>query len=102
MSDNYDVGAAELKELAGKLNDLLRIRTLPIGMKQFETLEEMQQVPGLRMPAEGRKHTTCQLVTQSRMAGFTLGVTAVNVRVSHCGGVWALICPTKERCPANI
>ena len=37
MSDNYDVGAAELKELAGKLNDLLRIRTLPIGMKQFET-----------------------------------------------------------------
>ena len=24
MSDNYDVGAAELKELAGKLNDLLK------------------------------------------------------------------------------
>ena len=53
MSDNYDVGAAELRELAGKLNDLLRIRTLPIGMKQFETLEEMQQISGLRMPAEG-------------------------------------------------
>ena len=56
MSDIYDVGAAELKELAGKLNDLLRIRTLPIGMKQFETLEEMQQVSGLRMPAEAQIH----------------------------------------------
>ena len=94
MSDNYDVGAAELRELAGKLNDLLRIRTLPIGMKQFETLEEMQQVSGLRMPAEGRKHTTCQLVTQSRMAGFTLGVTAVNVRgQSNCGGVMGIDMP---------
>ena len=57
MSDNYDVGAAELRELAGKLNDLLRIRTLPIGMKQFETLEEMQQISGLRMPAEGGANT---------------------------------------------
>ncbi len=93
-SDNYEVGAAELKELAGKLNDLLRIRTLPIGMKQFETLEEMQQVSGLRMPAEGRKHTTCQLVTQSRMAGFTIGVIAVNVRgQSNCGGVMGIDMP---------
>ena len=54
----------------------------------------MQQVSGLRMPAEGRKHTTCQLVTQSRMAGFTLGVTAVNVRgQSNCGGVMGIDMP---------
>ena len=43
MSGEYDVGAAELRDLAGKLNDLLKIRTLPIGMKQFESLEEMQE-----------------------------------------------------------
>ena len=93
-SDNDEVGSAELKELAGKVNDLLRIRTLPIGLKQFETLEEMQQVSGLRMPAEGRKYTTCQLVTQSRMAGFTIGVTAVNVRgQSNCGGVMGIDMP---------
>ena len=69
-----------MRELAGKLNDLLKIRTLPIGMKQFESLEEMQEIKGLRMQAEGRKHTARQLFAQSRITGFTLGVTAVNVR----------------------
>lgn len=33
MGGEYDVGAAELRELAGKLSDLLQIRTLPISMK---------------------------------------------------------------------
>ncbi len=94
MGGEYDVGAAELRELAGKLSDLLQIRTLPIGMKQFENLEEMQEIKGLRMQAEGRKHTACQLVTQSWIAGFTLGVTAVNVRgQSNCGGVMGIDMP---------
>ena len=69
-----------MRVLAGKLNDLLKIRTLPIGMKQFESLEEMQEIKGLRMQAEGRKHTARQLFAQSRITGFTLGVTAANVR----------------------
>ena len=49
MGGEYDVGAAELRELAGKLNDLLKIRTLPIGMKQFESLEALSK-NGLRYP----------------------------------------------------
>jgi uncharacterized protein (DUF169 family) len=81
-------GAAELKDLAAKLQDLLKIRTMPIGMKQFETIEEMERTPGLRRPKAGRFHTMCQLVTQARMAGFTLGITSENVRPhSNCGGV---------------
>ena len=49
MGGEYDVGAAELRELAGKLNDLLKIRTLPIGMKQFESLEALSK-NGRRYP----------------------------------------------------
>lgn len=91
MTDSRTVGAAELKELAGKLVEYLKVRTLPIGMKQYESLEEMEKVPGLRRPKPGRFHTTCQLVTQSRMAGFTLGITAENVRPhSNCGGVMGI------------
>jgi uncharacterized protein (DUF169 family) len=99
MSDqsNYKVGARDLQELAAKLNDLLRIRTLPIGMKQFESLEEMNAIPGLRRPKPGRFHTTCQLVTQARMAGFTLGITAENVRPqSNCGGIVGLDQPSAD------
>src|SRR5690606_6451062 len=86
--------AQELKELAAKLQDLLRIRTLPIGMKQFETIEDMERIQGLRRPKPGRFHTTCLLVTQARMAGFTLGITTENVRPnSNCGGVMGIDMP---------
>ncbi len=88
--------AAEPKALAGKLLELLKIRTLPIGMKQYRGREEMETVPGLRWPVEGRRHTTCQLVGQSRMAGFTLGVMAENVRPhSSCGGVMGIDQPSE-------
>ena len=54
----------------------------------------MSQIKGLRRPKEGRFHTMCQLVTQSRMAGFTLGITAENVRPnSNCGGVHGIDLP---------
>ena len=90
------IDAQALKELAGKLTELLKIRTLPIGMKQFESREEMENVPGLRWPKEGVRHTTCQIVTQSRMAGFTLGVAAENVRSGgNCGGVMGLEQPSE-------
>ena len=68
-----------IAELAEQLNQLLRLRTYPIGMKLFETVEEMEAVPGLRRPAKGKTFSTCQLVTQSRMAGFTLGISHGNV-----------------------
>ena len=64
-----------IAELAEQLNQLLRLRTFPIGMKLFEDLDAMANVPGLRRPPKGRTFSTCQLVTQARMAGFTLGIT---------------------------
>jgi len=100
MSDTnseYKTGAEDLKALVLKLQDLLKIKTLPIGMKQFESREEMEAVKGVRWPKEGRRHTTCQLVTQSRMAGFTMGITADHVRADgNCGGVMGLNVPSEE------
>ena len=55
-------------DLGRQLTELLRLRTLPIGMKLFDSEEEMAKVPGLRRPAAGRKFSTCQLVTQARIA----------------------------------
>jgi len=91
MTKDYAVGAAELRDLAVKLHELIKIRSLPIGMKQFESVEEFDKIQGLRRPKPGRFHTTCQLVTQSRMAGFTLGITNENVRPnSNCGGIMGI------------
>jgi len=85
------VSASELKDLAARLEQLLRLRTLPIGMKLFETREAFEAVPGLRRPKAGKEFTSCQLVTQARIAGFTIGWAHENVRPnSNCGGIVGL------------
>ena len=82
------ITGAALKGLAEELVELLKLRTLPIGMKLFEDRAAMERVPGLRWPRAGRRHSTCQLVTQARIAGFTLGITHDHVPAhSNCGGV---------------
>ncbi len=88
--------AKAIAALAEQLAALLRLRTFPIGMKLFEDLDAMAQVPGLRRPTPGKKFTTCQLVTQARIAGFTLGITTENVpELSNCGGVIGLNAPSE-------
>ena len=86
--------AATCAALGVQLVELLRLRTLPIGMKLFEDVDEMARLPGLRRPTKGKKFTTCQLVTQARMAGFTLGITTENVPAfSSCSSVIGLDAP---------
>ena len=86
--------AKTVAELAEQLDRLLKLRTLPIGMKLFEDKAAMEAVPGLRRPAKGKTFSTCQLVTQSRMAGFTLGITTENVPAfSSCSSVIGLDSP---------
>lgn len=96
MAENV-VDAAELKRVSERLTELLRLRTLPIGMKLFESEAEMEKVEGLRTPREGRRFTTCQLVTQVRVAGLTLGIRHENLLpYSNCGGIVGLNKPSDE------
>ena len=86
--------AKSLADLAEQLSNLLRLRTLPIGMKGFADLEAMANVAGLRRPPRGKTFSTCQLVTQARMAGFTLGITTENIpSFSSCSSVIGLDAP---------
>lgn len=97
MDDSYDISAEALKGHAEALKERLAIRTLAIGLKLFEDVDEMMAVPGIRTPTAGYRFTACQLVTQSRMAGFTLGIVHDNVRAnSNCGGVLGLNVPDEN------
>ena len=99
MSDlpQPDTSAAHLKDLADELITSLRIRTLPIGMKLFEDADEMRAIKGVRSPSEGFKFTMCQMVGQSRTAGFTLGIVHENTRMfSNCGGIVGLNAPGED------
>jgi len=76
----------EIKSAAEGLVDLIKLRTFPFGMKLFENSDEMLAIKGLRTPSDGKFFTTCQLVTQVRTAGFTLGIVQDNLRPgSSCG-----------------
>ena len=87
MSDDVVAASAEsIRKASAELVDLLKIRTFPFGLKLFEDADEMRRIPGLRTPADGKFFTTCQLVTQVRTAGFTLGIVQDNLRPgSSCG-----------------
>ena len=51
-----DLDAAALKTMAGELTDLLRLKSLPFGLKLYEDIDEMAKVPGLRRPGEEGLH----------------------------------------------
>ncbi len=74
--------------IVGDLNRLLRLRTTPIGMKLFETCEEMEAVPRIRRP--GSIHTTDQIVGQASRNGWTVGITVDDLVGAQCGSVIGL------------
>ncbi|WP_288900788.1 DUF169 domain-containing protein [uncultured Sneathiella sp.] len=70
------------------LNKYLRIRATPIGMKLFETKEEMEAVEKIRRP--NSIHTADQIVAQAARLGWTVGVTAEDFVGAQCGAVMGL------------
>ncbi|MEM9032975.1 MAG: DUF169 domain-containing protein [Actinomycetota bacterium] len=74
--------------LVADLNRLLRLRTTPIGMKLFESVEEMEAVPRIRRP--NAIHTTDQVVGMASRLGWTVGITVDDLVGPQCGAVIGL------------
>ena len=74
--------------LLADLNALLRLKTTPIGMKLFETVEEMEAIPRIRRPEA--IHTTDQIVAQAARLGWTVGITSDDLVGAQCGAVIGL------------
>jgi uncharacterized protein (DUF169 family) len=80
--------AFDWTQLVDDLNRLLRLRTTPIGMKLFETVEEMEAIPKIRRPKS--IHTTDQIVAQAARLGWTVGITANDLVGAQCAVVIGL------------
>ena len=74
--------------LVDDLNRLLRLRTTPIGMKLFESADEMEAVPKIRRP--GSIHTTDQIVGMASRLNWTVGITNDDLVGAQCGAVIGL------------
>lgn len=94
-----DVIATDLTNIAWQdlvdgLNRYLRLRTTPIGMKLFRTVDEMEAVPRIRRPKN--IHTTDQIVGQASRNGWTVGITAEDLVGDQCRTVVGLAPRSEE------
>ncbi|MEC7989926.1 MAG: DUF169 domain-containing protein [Pseudomonadota bacterium] len=85
ISTNLDYNG---ERIVADLNRLLRLRTTPIGMKLFESMDEMRAIERIRRPKD--VHTTDQIVGQAARNGWTVGITAEDLVGAQCSTVIGL------------
>jgi len=78
-----------MKEIVAKLESLLRLRSIPFGMKLYESVAEMEAIPKIRRP-KGTKHTLDQIVAQAARLGWTVGITTEDLVGDQCRSVVGL------------
>jgi len=78
-----------LKEMVADLNQYLRLKTIPVGMKMFSTKAEMEAVPRIRRPK--KRHLLDQIVAQSARLGWTIGITGNDLAMKQCGAIAGLL-----------
>lgn len=76
------------ERIVADLSRLLRLRTTPIGMKLFESIDEMTAIQRIRRPKD--VHTTDQIVGQAARNGWTVGITAEDLVGAQCSTVIGL------------
>ncbi len=79
---------SNLPELVAELEQLLKLRSVPFGMKMFVSRAEMEAIPRIRRPKS--VHTLDQIVGQASRLGWTLGVTAEDLVGAQCRAVVGL------------
>lgn len=74
--------------VTAELEQLLKLRTIPFGMKLYERRADMEAVPRIRRPQH--VHTLDQLVGQAARLGWTVGITSEDLVGSQCRAVVGL------------
>jgi len=77
------------KTIAADLERLLRLRSIPFGMKLFAQRAEMEAIPKIRRPKDS-VHTLDQIVAQAARLGWTVGITAEDLVGDQCRAVVGL------------
>ena len=79
----------DCKAIASDLERLLRLRSIPFGMKLFAQRAEMEAIPKIRRP-KGSVHTLDQIVAQAARLGWTVGITTEDLVGDQCRSVVGL------------
>src|SRR6185369_7046883 len=74
--------------IVADLEQLLKLRSIPFGMKLYADRAEMEAIPRIRRPQH--VHTLDQLVGQASRLGWTVGVTSEDLVGAQCRAVVGL------------
>lgn len=75
-------------QIVQDLERLLKLRSIPFGMKLYESRQEMENIPKIRRPTA--VHTLDQIVAQAARLGWTVGITGDDLVGSQCRAVVGL------------
>jgi len=75
-------------KLSGELIELLKLRSIPFGMKMFDRVADMEAVEKVRRPTA--IHTLDQIVGQASRLGRTVGITSEDLVGAQCRAVVGL------------
>jgi uncharacterized protein (DUF169 family) len=78
----------DLPAVVAELEQLLKLRSIPFGMKLFERREDMEAIPRIRRPSS--IHTLDQIVGQASRLGWTVGITSDDLVGAQCRAVVGL------------
>ena len=78
----------DLAAVIAELEQLLKLRSIPFGMKLYERREDMEAIPRIRRPKS--VHTLDQVVGQASRLGWTVGITAEDLVGAQCRAVVGL------------
>jgi len=81
-------GGQDWAAIAAELEGLLKLRSIPFGMKMFARRADMEAIPRIRRPAS--IHTLDQVVGQASRLGWTVGITADDLVGAQCRAVVGL------------
>ncbi len=83
-----DGESVPLVNLAQQLEQVLKLRVPPIGMRLFESTDALTAIPRLRRPQAVL--TTDQVVAQAARLGWTVGITGDDLVGPQCRAVIGL------------
>jgi len=72
----------EMRDMANRIQDILRLRTFPVAVKFLETVDDLGKIEKVRRPDEPLSF--CQIVAISRYLGWTMGVTIDDLSMAGC------------------
>jgi uncharacterized protein (DUF169 family) len=85
---------SDLKEIAEAMENLLRLRTFPLGLKWLEKKEDLERFPKLKKLEH--RLSFCQFCSVARSYGFSFGVTIDELAMPGCMWMLGLMPPPKE------